>query len=88
MTVSNYRKKICTHLDKNLTLLKKDGFENIYQAYLKALYKRGENVRLKKDNRAFEGIIKGVNHSGELIVQHSIEECFKFGEVELTTNNF
>ena len=80
-------KKICTHLDKNLTLLKKDGFENIYQAYLKALYKRGENVRLKKDNRAFEGIIKGVNHSGELIVQHSIEECFKFGEVELTTNN-
>jgi BirA family biotin operon repressor/biotin-[acetyl-CoA-carboxylase] ligase len=45
------------------------------------LYKKNEKVKLKKDNRVFEALIKSVSPSGKLIVQHSIEEEFEFGEV-------
>ena len=40
------------------------------------------DVKFKKDNRVFEGIIKSVSPSGKLIVHHAIEEEFDFGQVE------
>ena len=57
-------------------------FENIYTQYLSHLYKINEKVKLKKDNRVFEAVIKDVSPEGKLIVQHSIEEEFDFGEIE------
>ena len=39
-------------------------------------------MRLKKSNRVFDAVIKTVSPSGQLIVQHGIEEEFGFGEVE------
>jgi BirA family biotin operon repressor/biotin-[acetyl-CoA-carboxylase] ligase len=75
-------KELCAVLDKKFNELINDGFENIYQQYLLHLYKRKEKVKLKKGNRVFEGIIKTVSPAGKLIVQHSIEEEFDFGEIE------
>lgn len=54
----------------------------IRDEYANRLYKRGERVRLKKDSRVFEAMIKGVSDGGELIVQHALEERFSVGEIE------
>jgi biotin-(acetyl-CoA carboxylase) ligase len=59
-----------------------DGFENIYREYLSHLYRLNEKVKLKKNNRVFEAIIKGVSITGKLIAHHAIEEEFDFGSIE------
>jgi BirA family biotin operon repressor/biotin-[acetyl-CoA-carboxylase] ligase len=50
--------------------------------YNTVLYKRGQTVRLKKDNRVFDALVKEVDASGQLIVVTAIEEQFGFGEIE------
>ena len=60
----------------------KDGFEKIYTRYISCLYKKGSAIRLKKDNRIFEAIVRSVSPLGKLIVQHGIQEEFEFGQVE------
>jgi BirA family transcriptional regulator, biotin operon repressor / biotin---[acetyl-CoA-carboxylase] ligase len=75
-------KELCMMLDKRFRELMKGGFEIIYNQYLANLYKKGEPVKFKKENRLFEATIKTVTPSGKLVVQHSIEEEFDFGEVE------
>jgi BirA family biotin operon repressor/biotin-[acetyl-CoA-carboxylase] ligase len=54
----------------------------ILEMYNQFLYKKGEMVKLKKGNRIFSGMIKNVTPTGQLIVQHSVEEQFDFGEIE------
>ena len=75
-------KELCFLMDKNFKKLITKGFEDIYASYLSHLYKKNEPVKLKKDNLVFEAIIKSVSPTGELIVQHTIEERFDFGEIE------
>jgi BirA family transcriptional regulator, biotin operon repressor / biotin---[acetyl-CoA-carboxylase] ligase len=75
-------KELCELLNKNFDELLNDGFEKIYAAYLADLYKINSTVKFKKGNRVFEATIKSVSSSGKLIVQHSIEEEFDFGDVE------
>ena len=50
--------------------------------YNKVLYKRGEKVKLRKDNIVFEATITGVKETGQLIATDAIEKTFEFGEVE------
>ncbi|MBL7745721.1 MAG: biotin--[acetyl-CoA-carboxylase] ligase [Chitinophagaceae bacterium] len=57
-------------------------FNIVFAEYLSHLYKRNEKVKLKKDTRVFEAIIKGVTAEGRLIVQHTIEEQFDHGEIQ------
>ena len=54
----------------------------VYDHYLECLYKRNEKVKLRKGTRVFEGIIKTVSPSGQLVVQTSIEEHFDSGLIE------
>ena len=54
----------------------------IHEQYLSHLYKKNEIVKLKKGTRVFEALIKTVLPTGQLIVQHAMEEAFDFGEVE------
>lgn len=75
-------KEICSKLDTCFQQLISEGFDDIYAAYTSALYKRNEKVKLKKDNRLFEPVIKTVTSAGRLVVQHAIEEEFDFGQVE------
>lgn len=81
-------KELCLIMDKNFKKLITTGFEDIYASYLTRLYKKNETVKLKKDNRVFEAVLKSVSLTGELIVEHAIEESFGFGEIEwvITTN--
>ncbi|MEO7923675.1 MAG: biotin--[acetyl-CoA-carboxylase] ligase [Chitinophagaceae bacterium] len=78
----DFAKELCTVLDERFNELINHGFDRIYSTYLLHLYKKNEKVRLKKDNRVFEAIIKTITPAGRLVVQHAIEEEFGFGEVE------
>jgi BirA family transcriptional regulator, biotin operon repressor / biotin---[acetyl-CoA-carboxylase] ligase len=75
-------KELCVILNENYNELLSNNFENIFNYYLQHLYKKDEKVKFKKDTRVFEAVVKGVSKTGKLIVQHSIEEEFDFGEVE------
>lgn len=75
-------RELCGILDKHFQQLITDGFDNIFAQYLNHLYKKNEIVKFKKGNRVFEATIKDVSLTGKLIVHHSIEEEFDFGEVE------
>jgi BirA family transcriptional regulator, biotin operon repressor / biotin---[acetyl-CoA-carboxylase] ligase len=75
-------RELCEILDTRYSELVTDGFDNIYAEYIKHLYKKDETVKLKKDNRVFEAMIKDVSPTGQLIVQHAMEEVFDFGEIE------
>lgn len=75
-------KELSGYIEKKVGLLIKNGFDRIYDEYLLDIYKRNEKVRLKKNNRVFEAVIKKVSTTGKLVVQHSIEEEFNFGEIE------
>lgn len=75
-------KELCGVLDQYLKQLGNQGFKSIYQPYLDQLYKKGQSVRFKKQNRIFEAIVKSVSPNGDLIVQHAMEEELKHGEAE------
>jgi hypothetical protein len=55
--------------------------------YNSVLYKKGEEVRLKKGSIIFETNIERVSVSGELHTRDSIERSFGFGEVEWLQSN-
>ena len=75
-------KEICKDIETNFQLLINNDFETLYNRYLNLLYKKDESVKLRRDNRLFDAIIKSVTPTGELIAFHSIEERFTFGEIE------
>ncbi len=75
-------KDLCFFINKNFKHLVTSGFKDIYASYISHLYKITETVKLKKDNRIFEAVIKSISPEGELIVQHAVEEEFGFGEIE------
>ena len=75
-------RELCTKLDSYYQKLINEGFENIYAGYLSHLYKKNKVVKLRKENRVFEALIKTVTPTGQLIIQHAIEECIEFGDVE------
>jgi BirA family transcriptional regulator, biotin operon repressor / biotin---[acetyl-CoA-carboxylase] ligase len=49
--------------------------------YNKYLYKKNEQVALKKDNAIFKTNIQGVNEYGQLLTEDVIDRTFEFGEV-------
>ena len=75
-------KELCILLDTKYNDLIRSEFDTIYSSYLSLLYKKDEQVKLKKGSRVFEATIKSVSPEGKLIVQHAIEEEFDFGEIE------
>lgn len=75
-------KELCRLFDHYYHVLITEGFENIIPVYLSHFYKRNEKVKLKKDNRVFEAVIKGISQEGKLVVQHIIEEQFDLGEIQ------
>lgn len=84
--VVSLAKELCEILDEYYRELTTGEFKKYFNRYLQALYKKDEKVKLKKGSRVFEATIKGVSETGQLIVQHSMEERFEFGEIEFLIN--
>ena len=78
--VMELAQELCDHLQDTWSILLSDP-EVVYDAYNAALYKRGQTVKLKQENRVFEAKIEGVDTSGKLQVLTSMPEVFNFGEV-------
>jgi len=74
-------KELCDELEKQWKKMHVAP-NKIVQEYKSKLYKKNEAVKLKKQNRVFEAIIKDVTTNGRLVVHHSMEETFDVGEVE------
>lgn len=74
-------KELCSEIQKVLKQLELQP-SNIAALYRKNLYKLGEPVRFKKENRTFDAVIKDVSPEGQLVVQTIVEERFDVGEVE------
>lgn len=75
-------KKLCEVIEHSLQLLNEKGVDSFLKLYNAVLYKKGELVKFKKGSRNFEATVKAVTESGHLVVKHSIEEQFSFGELE------
>ncbi|HET6994063.1 MAG TPA: biotin--[acetyl-CoA-carboxylase] ligase [Chitinophagaceae bacterium] len=75
-------KELCTVFNSWFERLTHEGFDSIYEKYISSLYKRNKKVKLKKENRVFEAIIKSVSPDGKLIIEHGIEEEIEFGTIE------
>lgn len=75
-------KELCQSVDFYYRKLVNEGIAPILQRYNAVLYKKDEAVKFKKLNRIFEATVKKVSESGQLVVQHSLEERFDFGEVD------
>lgn len=77
--------ELAKHLQQAiLNELKNPSFEILsksLQYYNDHLYKKGQDVKLKKENALFETCIKGVNNFGQLITEDVMERVFEFGEV-------
>jgi len=58
------------------------GASSIIADYNELLYRRGESVRFRRDNRLFEARIDSVNEQGLLLVHHALPERFAVGDVE------
>jgi len=75
-------KNLCMSVDYFYKKLMNNEANVIHEMYGQLLYKKDKMIKLKKGNRIFSAIVKGVTLTGQLIVQHSIEEQFDFGEIE------
>lgn len=74
-------KELCEHLDAGWNELLNNK-EKIIAEYNSTLYKRGEQVKLKKGGSVFECVIDYVDSKGQMHVQNAAQETFSFGEVE------
>ena len=75
-------KELCIYMEKRYHQLKNGEFESLLMEYNEHLYKRGQEVKLKKNNIAFNCRIIGVSALGELVVAGGLQDSFSFGEVE------
>ena len=73
-------KDLCTHVQNRYMQLLSG--KNLLEEYNLHLFKKGQTVKFKKESRVFEGMVKEVNASGELVVMSTMEERFGFGEIE------
>lgn len=68
----------CTCLEKRLQEWREKGKEYILDQYASAMFKRGEKVKLKKDNIVFETTILGIQPDGRLL---TTERSFESAEI-------
>jgi BirA family biotin operon repressor/biotin-[acetyl-CoA-carboxylase] ligase len=58
------------------------GIPGLMALYNTRLYRLGQEVRLRKDNVAFDTVVTGVSAQGYLLTKDVLEREFSFGEVE------
>ncbi len=69
-------------LERRFAALENGGVQAMVDAYNGVLYRKGEEVRLKKDNAVFTTRVERVSVQGELLTRDVLDRCFTFGEVE------
>ncbi len=75
-------RELCSHIEKRLMQLEREGFPVLLSNYNEALYGREIIRKFKLSGDIFEGKIKSVSAEGELIMLQEIERRYRFGEIE------
>jgi len=75
-------KELCSFLETRYRQLITGDLQNLTADYNQYLYKRGQLVKFKKNNIAFNCTIQSVNIQGKLQVNGGLQDEFDFGEVE------
>ncbi|MEI6264906.1 MAG: biotin--[acetyl-CoA-carboxylase] ligase [Sphingobacteriia bacterium] len=75
-------KQFCGFLETRFNQLKNQGFDDLLTLFNERLYKKGQMVKLRKNNIVGEYLIKSVNSFGELVAEAGIENHFAHGSVE------
>ncbi len=85
MEVIPLAKELCRHVQQ--------AYEEMWQNaqitvnnYHEVLYKRNEEVKLKRGNKVFNTRVKSVTRNGKLVTGNGVEEIFSVGEVEWKIN--
>ncbi len=74
-------RQLCQCIENRYTSLK-NGDAKILEAYNEVLFRKGDQVRLKKDSIVFETRILGVDMEGRLLTSDTAERAFKSGHIE------
>ncbi|MBY0480689.1 MAG: biotin--[acetyl-CoA-carboxylase] ligase [Chitinophagaceae bacterium] len=74
-------KQLCVCLEQRFKEMENGGIDAQLKEYNQHLYKRGEEVRFKKENIAFSATVQSVNGHGELVLKNGLEDHFGFGEL-------
>lgn len=74
-------KDLCEKLYVRYQQLQSLGAERIMEDYNACLYKKGEEVKLRKENRVFEAKVVGVDKFGQMEIEHGVVERVEFGSV-------
>lgn len=75
-------KEFCRFLESRYNQLKNNSLHDLFALYNDRLYKKGQIVKLRKNNIVGDYLIKYVNLSGELVVDAGIEQKFTHGSIE------
>jgi BirA family biotin operon repressor/biotin-[acetyl-CoA-carboxylase] ligase len=75
-------KELGRWLERRFAELEARGAQALIEAYNAVLYRRGQEVRLRKDNAVFSTRVERVTAQGELVTRDVLERRFSFGEVE------
>ena len=73
--------ELCECLEEQWQLLAAGKWPAIFENYNQHLYKRGQFVRLRKNNIVMPCTIKGVSKQGKLLIEEDERVKFEFGEV-------
>jgi BirA family transcriptional regulator, biotin operon repressor / biotin---[acetyl-CoA-carboxylase] ligase len=82
LDLQNLIKALLEAVEIRFTALRISGPADIINQYNQVLYKRQQQVCLRKGNIVFETIVKSVSPSGQLLTSDSVERAFEFGEVQ------
>ncbi len=75
-------KALTTKIDAGLRELKAGNLDHFFDRFNELLYRRNQKTRFRKGNIIFEGVIRGVNGTGHLKVEHGTLEEYSVGQLE------
>lgn len=80
--VTELAKELCVCLEHRWQQLRAQKHNDLFKQYSQYLYKAGETVTFKKNNKIFNAVVAGVNKNGDLLLNTDKQTPHAFGSIE------
>lgn len=80
--VIDLAKELCECLNRRWYELNAEKYEQLLQEYSTRLYKSGETVTFRRNNKVFSAVVTGVNKHGELLINTGKQSVLAYGSVD------